>query len=86
MEESGEGTMHTLRRIASAEPCNTECKVAHQERVLLHIEVQEGPRGVKRAPGGCGSLELTSGRENAHFSNNTYEKGIQYTKNICDVG
>ena len=39
IDESVEGTMHDLCRITSAEPCNTECKVARQERVLFHIEV-----------------------------------------------
>ena len=38
--ESGEGTMHNLRKIAVAEPWGTECKVARQKEYSFHMEVR----------------------------------------------
>ena len=38
--ESGEGTMHDLRKIAVAEPWGTERKVARQNQYSIHMEVR----------------------------------------------
>ena len=38
--ESGEGTMHDLRKIAVAEPWGTECKVDLQNEYSFHMEVR----------------------------------------------
>ena len=38
--ESGEGTMHDLRKIAVAEPWGTEGKVARPNEYSIHMEVR----------------------------------------------
>ena len=38
--ESGEGTMHDLRKIAVVEPWGTEGKVARQNEYSIHMEVR----------------------------------------------
>ena len=38
--ESGEGTMHDLRKIAVAEPWGTECKVDRPNEYSFHMEVR----------------------------------------------
>ena len=38
--ESGEGTMHDIRKIAVAEPWGTEGNLAHQNEYSFHVEVR----------------------------------------------
>ena len=38
--ESGEGTMHDLRKIAVAEPWGTERNLARQNEYSFHMEVR----------------------------------------------